>query len=529
MTKLNMKSTMSFRDQHLPELKTTPFIPDKKLREIVTAETVCAELKKSNYSNLRRIHARPVTVEDGGEYQKILAILYLIKLPSKIRKFVKYGVCDKDLPLVACENSKDASSPKLRSGHDCTAHPIRFKRKEYIQDFLDTQWEVLAPIFPWTGGDHIWHRRLMPETIIPFISHDRTAQGGYSKVLKTKIYPTHHQFGNGNIFAVKVLKECDQEAFKQEAVILGRFSNPLHSHKHLITLLATFEHKEMFHFIFPWAEADLLTFWKKRRDPPNSEKMETWIIEQCYGLAEALNTINRYETMSGTTLIDHVSKQVEGNGEQRTIQIEISSTDHPLRNLFGRHGDLKPENILWFPCPESPGGHGILKITDFGAARFNTVNIWDTRKTGRIPNSAVYSSPEIDLDGRLTTACDVWALGCVYLQFISWFCGGNSRLEDFGRRRLADDYKLANVPNGTFFSLVQEGELMKAIVKPAVVDEDMLVVYQQEASGCQESITPGIERVSESIPPNGSDTVVNRRKSCGNIWRRIGDIKATGD
>lgn len=466
------------------------FIPCNKLREVVTAETVCVELKKSNYSNLRRIHARPVTVENGTKYQRILAILYLIKLPSKIREFVKHGVCDEALPLVKCENSKDTSSPMLRSGHDCTDRAIKFKRQEYIQDFLDNQWKVLAPVFLWTGGNHIWHRRLVPETIIPFISHERSAQGGYSKVLQTEIHPSHHQFDNvsfvisiysccvlltrvfhqGNVFAVKVLRECDEEAFNQEAVILGRFSNPHHSHKHLITLLATFEYKKVFHFIFPWADADLFTFWKAQRDPPNSEKMEIWIIEQCHGLSEALNTIHRYETMSGTTLIDHISKQVDGNGEQHTFRIKIPGTENPPRNLFGRHGDLKPDNILWFPYPESSGGHGILKITDFGATRFNTVNLWDTRKTGRIPNSTTYRSPEIDLHGRLTTACDVWALGCVYLQFITWFCGGNSRLKDFGERRLAHDPKLVNMPSDTFFSLVQEGGATKAEVKPAVVD-----------------------------------------------------------
>lgn len=170
--------------------------------------------------------------------------------------------------------------------------------------------------------------------------------------------------------------------------------------------------------------------------------------------------------MSGTTLLDvhDLPKQVEDN------EPGFESSDHPLRNLFGRHGDLKPENILWFPSTKSTGGHGVLKITDFGAARFNTVNLWDTHKTGRIPNSATYRSPEIDLHGKLTTACDIWALGCIYLQFITWYFGGNKWVEDFGHRRLAEDPKMANMLTDTFFSLLQAERRRRAEVKPAVLD-----------------------------------------------------------
>lgn len=178
------------------------FIPDSKLREIVATETVRMELEKSNYSNVLRIRTSPVTIEDVSQYQKILAILYLIKLPSRIRKFVKYGVCDKHLPLIKCESSKKKGSSYLRSAHDCTAPTIRFKR-DYSDDFLENQWRVLAPIFPGSSGDSIVHSSAMPGSFLPFLSHDRVrTQGGYSDVFKTEIPPDHHKFGNSNVSCI---------------------------------------------------------------------------------------------------------------------------------------------------------------------------------------------------------------------------------------------------------------------------------------------------------------------------------------
>jgi serine/threonine protein kinase len=252
---------------------------------------------------------------------------------------------------------------------------------------------------------------------------------------------------------------------------MGRFSSPQRAYKHLITLLATFERDNVFHFILPWADADLFGFWKRQEDPPEGEKMGAWIMEQCRGLAGGLNRIHRYATMSRKLLFEDndVLKGAGSDGKRKSIQSEIVGSGDRLLYLFGRHGDLKPENILWFPDAASTGGYGVLKITDFGATRFNTVNLWDTHKTGRIPNSATYRSPEIDLNGHVTTACDVWALGCVYLQFIAWYLGGNKLVDSFGKQRLAKDPRMANMLSDTFFILYDQKGQTKAEVKPSVI------------------------------------------------------------
>lgn len=272
-----------------------------------------------------------------------------------------------------------------------------------------------------------------------------------------------------NVYAIKALRSGDRNAFKQEATILTKFADHRHTHRNLINLLGTFEHAGVFHFIFPLANADLFDYWRRSEDPPDDEDMDIWIIEQCRGLADGLNSVHRYATASGTAMLNAFDLNDRMGGRDQRSQPESPGTSRPVRNFFGRHGDLKPENILHYPCNQSTGRHGILKITDFGVARFNTVDLWDTHKMGRLPNSATYRSPEIDLDGNLTTACDIWALGCVYLQFVTWYLGGNRLIEWFGQQRLERDPRMANIPTDTFFSLYEERGERRARVKPAVV------------------------------------------------------------
>jgi serine/threonine protein kinase len=273
-----------------------------------------------------------------------------------------------------------------------------------------------------------------------------------------------------NIYAIKVLSSNDVKAFDQEVTVLRKLSSEKHTHAHLITLLATYTHNDLYHLIFPCADTDLFGYWQRSPGPPIEDKIGTWLVEQCRGLVGGLNTIHRYATFSGTSLFQffELSEQQVKQEDQEATQTESANLTRAVKNLFGRHGDLKPENIVWFPDAQTRGGHGTLKIIDFGIARFSTENMWDTWKTGHVPNSPSYRSPECDLDGKLTTACDVWALGCVYLQFITWYFGGYRHLKRFGTKRLEHDdrYKMQT---DTFFTIYEQSGVKRAKVKDSVV------------------------------------------------------------
>lgn len=251
--------------------------------------------------------------------------------------------------------------------------------------------------------------------------------------------------------------------------ILKKLSSKSHTHPHIIILLATYKLDDTYHLIFPWAGADLFGYWQ-RFDLAPGDSFATWMLAQCKGLADGLNTIHKYSTLSGSSLFNYfgLCETLDTTRAQGSAMTGTKDIEHAARTLFGRHGDLKPENIVWFPDSPSQDGHGILKITDFGVTQFNTENLWDTTKTGRVPNSPSYRSPECDLDGRLTTACDVWALGCVYLQFITWYFGGFNYVKQFGKRRLEKDHRYP-MATDTFFTIYEEEGRKKAKVKTSVV------------------------------------------------------------
>ena len=53
-----------------------------------------------------------------------------------------------------------------------------------------------------------------------------------------------------------------------------------------------------------------------------------------------------------------------------------------------------------------------------------------------MPSSRPYRSPESILPyGEITPQCDVWALGCVFLEFICWYAGGRQLLNRFEKAR----------------------------------------------------------------------------------------------
>ena len=251
----------------------------------------------------------------------------------------------------------------------------------------------------------------------------------------------------------------NKDAFTQEVGILKNLSSESHAHPHLITLLSTYEQVGKYYIIFPWAEADLLGYWKhKNPKPSNDREMALWLAEQCQGLAGGLSTIHHYKTFSGTSLPYHKTRSRADSKEvELATQASETSGTGAVRLLFGRHGDIKANNILWFPDLGSKGGHGILKITDFGIAHFSTENTVSARDRGLVANSPTYRPPECDLpNGKLSMSCDIWALGCVYLEFITWFFGGWKHLEEFGSRRLAIDHNWGGIRCDPFFVIKKD-------------------------------------------------------------------------
>ncbi|RYP62420.1 hypothetical protein DL770_009595 [Monosporascus sp. CRB-9-2] len=272
---------------------------------------------------------------------------------------------------------------------------------------------------------------------LPVSQQILTAKGGFSEVYKVKfdaefLFWSHTGSDARKSFACKKLLHDDKKAFQREVDVLTRLcSQP--KNPHIIKLLATFEHKQhhsnKYYLIFPWASGNLREFWKGRDRPEEHlqtsssrqsyEELVLWVTQQCAGIADGLRTLHG----------------VLNKAPDKTPQTSGRKFERP----YGRHGDIKPENILWFGDYDKAFTHGTLVISDFGLSHFRTsAKNSRAKEAGRISCTPTYRAPECDLspsNRRLTRAYDIWSLGCVYLEFVTWLLDGWNGVEAFRRER----------------------------------------------------------------------------------------------
>lgn len=176
-------------------------------------------------------------------------------------------------------------------------------------------------------------------------------------------------------------------------------------------------------------------FWKSHPNPSTTGEFVSWIAQQCTGIASGLNAIHNYAVGD---------PESSGSGKRLTH--------------FGRHGDLKPENILRFIDGHSSSGLGTLKISDMGLTRFHSTETRTWTDARQVAVSPTYRAPECDIGGSaITRSYDIWTLGCLYLEFISWLLlGYETGIDQFSRERARDDEGV--IQEDKFFKLVDTGD-----------------------------------------------------------------------
>ncbi|KAF2995769.1 hypothetical protein E8E14_000116 [Neopestalotiopsis sp. 37M] len=410
------------------------FFPKGALDQIITPEIVKDSVRESIQkrlvqpldSNELQQYADKVcgTVEEDSiakSFRNMFAILLLTDAPWLIIDFVDEDLNDGDLPLEI----------------DSTSAKRHLHRKS----------QPAKDILPWTKK---WKVR---------------SYGGHSKVCRVGIHENHHGFGerkdSDGTFAVKKLRyEEDQsgaavtpspdgskhdaktfeerarQLFRDEVEVLGRFSNDAHAHTHLISLLAAFQRGHSCYLLFDWAHSDLLQFWKTTTPrPPLEEQNVKWLIEQMHGISDGLYRIHTYRLSSGS----------------------FSQTN--IDTLYGRHGDIKPQNLLIFKKEQQSFQESVIKLTDFGLTIFHSETsrsgIRQSKVAGWTPS---YRPPELDLeDATISRSFDIWSLGCVFLEFITWHFGGWPYLHKFALKRQRKDI-ISGHKLDQFFEFVQNEE-----------------------------------------------------------------------
>ncbi|KAI8720224.1 Protein kinase domain-containing protein [Fusarium sp. LHS14.1] len=387
------------------------FIPADEITRLASRHAIEAELIKTcGYDKL----AKYVDYVLQKPAIKVFLILVSCQNAGAMTKIYASGFGDEHLPLFeqgSMRGGKRQMQLQLPSPNPNTASvlkPLRSWRHAERRLFLEKQWVFMAPVFERENFAHKLHPRC-PLPFVPFTDDDQTqneARGGMSgSIQEIKVHEAHQkvlpQDGKPIRVALKTIMPQMSHYFQQEEETLRVIQNI--DHPHLIKPIASYQYhnKEAGCFLFPWAErGNLKEFWKTEKTRPlKTPDMMAWMLKQMCGLSEALGI---------------------------------------LHDKNRRHGDIKPENILLF---EEGDYNGTLRIADVGLAKFHDVaterrvQLMEITKT--MTGTTRYLSPEFVHKDQIPRVFDVWALGCVFFEFLIWTLHGYSQLSSFRKASCA--------------------------------------------------------------------------------------------
>lgn len=199
-------------------------------------------------------------------------------------------------------------------------------------------------------------------------------------------------------------------------------------------------------------------YWRLVNPTPNIDYDSVlWMAKQCKGIAEGVMRIHKYKSSRANLLTD------------KSIETVV------------HHGDIKPENILWFP--ENDGRkdktHGTLKLSDFGLAEVSVHQTTSMQPKSKFATSPHYRAPEVDLEGTgaIGRSYDIWTLGCLFLEFITWQLGGWNLVGSFLFSRIEDyESHLFMQFSGTFFRIHYVNDGRRPLRVTAEIKHEVLEV-----------------------------------------------------
>lgn len=167
-------------------------------------------------------------------------------------------------------------------------------------------------------------------------------------------------------------------------------------HDNIIKLLATYAHGSVFNMIFPLADLTLHVYLRSA-EPPHSKRERQAFFTEVYNLASALDSLHNFHL------------KVDG--------LELRQ--------IGYHHDLEPQNILVLG--------ETFQIADFGLARFKDFD--ESSKTDRKMGTRTYGPPESGEGSRNGRAHDMWSMGCILSELVTFCILGLEGVKDFAQKR----------------------------------------------------------------------------------------------
>ena len=299
---------------------------------------------------------------------------------------------------------------------------------DLANDFRDTnlpfRWEAAISFFGMDCGRRFFHSQNIytPFTFIegvenrccsaetarrlPILERKHKGSGAYGDVFDVTIEKGGWRFSDGSTnreskrVAQKVFKgafrEEAQHAFLEEHDIHLQIGEDPTSHKHLVHCLGSLEyHDDEYSLFFELADRsleDLLVRGGMKSSPA--------VIFACAaGLCGGL---------------DHLHHGLSRNGNR----------------IVGYHLDFRPQNILIYG--------DLWKVADFGLSRLKHSRPGLEESPEATPNrrgDGTFVAPEASLNG-VNSVSDLWSLGAVLIEVITFAVGGSGLVKDFRGDRI---------------------------------------------------------------------------------------------
>ncbi|EKJ69263.1 hypothetical protein FPSE_10516 [Fusarium pseudograminearum CS3096] len=420
------------------------------------------------------------TARHGNDFKerpslrRIFAILVGIGHVAEIQRFIDQGIDDSALPIIMVTEKEKLAGIEFRSMGD--PHMDSEKLNQCFAQYSETHLNLFelyqklinVPFFLFPGQDStVCFYELERSCVLPIIYAGEPNVSGNGSVKQIAIHHAHHNHGgiwkrhSNDYFAVKTLHLQNNDRFQEEVEAFEKVSpkSKDKSPDHLVHLELAYRHGDDCCLVFPWASGNLKEYWKEHRKDPSNHEHVVWFFKQCWGLAVGLRRLHNPRSYALTTT-DHDSN--------------VHAVENTLDFKYGRHGDVKPANILWFDNYDGDPDH--LAICDFGSTQFNHLDTKSHVDPGLVREySITYQPPDRHTDDKVSPRFDIWSLGCVFLEFVSWFLlGYDLTVEEFPRRRaMTNQFSQEPIRKDEFYHFVcsKRNERQKvAKVNPGVLD-----------------------------------------------------------
>jgi serine/threonine protein kinase len=216
------------------------------------------------------------------------------------------------------------------------------------------------------------------------------------------------------------------EHWEKEVKALRMMNNL--NQEHIVHFVTAFRRRKAsggaeHYLMFEWADGgNLRNLWNSMSSPPLTASLVKDTLKQILGLAKALEAAHNLNKTGASY----------------------------------RHGDLKPENILVF---RGNGSIGTLKIGDWGEAKSHEeVTQMRPRNTTARFGTRRYEAPEVEIGIRATylgqptkrrsRLYDIWAMGCITLEFVIWLLYGMRGLNRFNSDLGEESFYQIGIVNG---------------------------------------------------------------------------------